>query len=367
MSEITDEDVLEALARSGSVRGAAKDLGIARSTMRDRVDRLKMKGQFEVPAGNRVTGVSALVGADGEIKAQWIKTKAEVEPTDLAEALKEAFKDYSPHLPVREPPGYVNEDLITVYPCGDWHMGLYAWAGDTGTNWDLKTAERVIGDAMDQLITRSGKSANAVVLGGGDLLHSDSQENRTARSGNQLDVDGRYPKVLMAAARLMVRTIDTALVAHEHVTVRILKGNHDDHAAVAIAYFLLAWYRNEPRVLVEDDMSLFWWHRFGSVMFGSTHGHTVKLKDMPQIMAHRRAQDWGLTKYRYVHGFHLHHTQKLATEGQGVVSEIWQTPIPQDAWHFGAGFLSGRSVNSVTYHRDYGEVSRCRIAVLDGA
>jgi len=30
--------------------------------------------------------------------------------------------------------------------------------------------------------------------------------------------------------------------------VRILKGNHDEHAAVAVSYFLLAWYRNEPRV-----------------------------------------------------------------------------------------------------------------------
>jgi hypothetical protein len=87
---------------------------------------------------------------------------------------------------------------------------------------------------------------------------------------------------------------------------------------------------------------------------------------MPSIMAHRRSEDWGVTKFRYVHGFHIHHVSKYATEGHGVISETHQAPIPQDAWHFGAGFLSGRSLQSITYHRDFGEIARCRIAILDG-
>ena len=133
-----------------------------------------------------------------------------------------------------------------------------------------------------------------------------------------------------------------ALRRHEHVTLRILPGNHDEHSAVAIAYFLLAWYRNEPRVTVDVDPSLFFWFRFGAVLLGATHGHTVKIAQMPSIMAHRRASDWGETKFRYCHGFHLHHSAKTATEGDGVICEVHQAPIPQDAWHFGAGFLSGR-------------------------
>ena len=100
-------------------------------------------------------------------------------------------------------------------------------------------------------------------------------------------------------------------------------------------------------------------------MFGATHGHTVKIKNMASIMAHRRAEDWGATKFRYVHGFHLHHEEKLGTEGNGCISEIHQAPIPQDAWHFGSGFLSGRSLKAITYHRDYGEIDRVRTAILD--
>ncbi len=114
---------------------------------------------------------------------------------------------------------------------------------------------------------------------------------------------------------------------------------------------------------VDADPSLFFWHRFGKVLLGATHGHTVKLKDMATIMAHRRAEDWGATKFRYCHGFHVHHHSKFATEGGGVISESHQAPVPKDAWHFGAGYISDRSMQSITYHQERGEVGRVRVAI----
>jgi hypothetical protein len=74
----------------------------------------------------------------------------------------------------------------------------------------------------------------------------------------------------------------------------------------------------------------------------------------------------GATRWRYVHGFHLHHHAKFATEGEGVISEIHQAPIPQDGWHFVSGFLSGRSLQAITYHREFGEIGRVRVAMMDG-
>lgn len=322
--------------------------------------------EFELPAGHTIKGVSALVDPAGRVMQQWVKTRNEYAPQDIAAILKDAFTDVPPAEPVVAS-SIVSSDLLTLTPLADFHVGLFSWAGETGTNWDLKIAERVIGDAIEDLTDRTPPSAHSIVLGGGDLLHSDNNENKTARSGNALQVDGRYQKVLMTACRLVVRTIDANLRRHGHVTVRILPGNHDEHASVAVAYFLLAWYRNEPRVTVDVDPSLFFWFRFGKVLLGATHGHTVKLKDMASIMAHRRAEDWGATRHRFVHGFHIHHSSKFATEGNGVISESHQTPTPQDAWHFGAGFLSGRSMQAISYHREFGEVSRVRVAMMDAA
>lgn len=322
--------------------------------------------QFAVPDGHVIRGVSALVDAEGRVIQQWQKTSAERAPIDYVETLKAAMADYEPALPVPAP-DMPSSDLLTLTPLADWHVGLRAWSGDTGQNWDLAIAERVIGQGIEESIARSPSSAHAIVLGGGDLLHSDSNENKTARSGNVLDVDGRYDKCIDVAGRLVVRTIDASLRRHQHVTVRILKGNHDEHSSVAIAYFLKGHYRNEPRVTVDTDASLFFWFRFGKVMIGATHGHAAKLANMPSIMAHRRAEDWGATRFRYIHGFHLHHSAKYATEGNGCISEVHQTPTPQDAWHFGSGYLSGRSLQSISYHREFGEISRVRVAMLDAA
>ncbi|MBY0253727.1 MAG: hypothetical protein K2X54_20495, partial [Methylobacterium organophilum] len=83
------------------------------------------------------------------------------------------------------------------------------------------------------------------------------------------------------------------------------------------------------------------------------------------VMAARRPEDWGLTKFRYGHGFHIHHKRLLGFEAGGVVTESHQAPVAQDAWHHGAGFLSGRSLQTITYHRAFGEVSRAREAILD--
>lgn len=323
-------------------------------------------GEFQPPPGHSIKGVSALVDEDGRIINQWIKTREGVfDPTQLAEWLKDTFKDVEPAKPV-SPPDTVSNDLLTLIPCADWHVGMFAWSPEVGENWDLKIAEAVIGRGMDDAIGRSPPSSAAIVLGGGDLIHADNSRNETTK-GTRQDVDGRWPKVLQTATRMAVRTVDAALVRHQTVTVRILPGNHDEHSAVAVAYFLLAWYRNEPRVTVDVSPSLYFWHRFGSVMLGATHGHTVPIKKMPAIMAHRRAEDWGATRFRYIHGFHLHHSEKTASEGEGVVTEIHQAPIPLDAWSYGSGFLSGRSLQAISYHRSYGEVSRVRVAIMDGA
>lgn len=321
---------------------------------------------FEMPAGHVIKGVSALIDEDGREIVKWIKTKeGEIDPLAIAESLKEAFAKFKPAAKPAKAPARPASELLTLLPANDWHVGMFAWRKEVGTDWDLKIAETTIGEAVEDTIARSPSSEHCIVLGGGDLLHADNSNNTTAKSGNVLQVEGRYQKVIGVATKLMVRTTDAALRRHARVTLRILPGNHDEHSSVAIAYFLLAWYRNEPRVTVDVSPSLFFWHRHGAVLLGATHGHTVKIGLMPGIMAARRAVDWGLTKFRYVHGFHLHHSAKTATEGDGVICEVHQAPIPQDAWHFGSGFLSGRSLQAITYHKDFGEIGRVRTAILD--
>lgn len=395
------EAAVSALKTHGNQVKAAAAMGIGRSTLYDRLKRAASRGmmldfpaampgfriasvttdpkggkhtqqkpehgaKFEVPKGFAVSRVTALTNSEGEEIIKWTQAKpGERDPLEIAEALKAAFANYMPGSPRLPPPVTVSEDLLTLVPCNDWHIGMFSWGKETGSDWDLGIAEDVIGSTVEEVISRTTPSGHCIVLGGGDLMHADNRSNETA-NGRPQDVDGRYEKVVSVATRLMVRTIDAARRRHRNVIVRILKGNHDEHAAVAVAYFLLAWYRGCPGITVDVDPSYFFWHRFGKVMLGATHGHHVKIEKMPGIMAHRRAEEWGATKFRYVHGFHLHHHAKFATEGEGVISEIHQAPIPQDSWHYGSGFCSGRSVQAITYHRETGEKGRVREVLLDG-
>ena len=380
LPRLSDEQLLEAVqvrAESRTLDEAARKLGIARSSLSNRLVRAASRGldgnvPKPLPLGQTLKGVSTLykttTDAEGnksvDTVLEWVKTRDEPSLDDIVGIIKDAFKDFKPAKPIKAPPA-PKENLLTLIPCNDWHINLLTWKRETGQNWDLDIAEKVIGEGIEDGINRSPSSGLAIVLGGGDITHSDNNENRTARSGNVLDCDGRHQLGLEVACRLKVRTIDAALRRNDKVIVRVLPGNHDEHTAVAIAYFLAAWYRNEPRVTVDLDASLFFRHRFGRVLIGATHGHTVKQAQMPMLMAHRWAEDWGATKFRYVHTFHVHHSSKMATEGNGCICESHQAPIPQDAWHYGAGFLSGRSLQTITYHRDYGEISRVRVAILD--
>jgi hypothetical protein len=318
---------------------------------------------FEIPTG-RVLGKITSHVRGGIVTQEWVRTH----PGEInwVEVFKEAFKEYEGRaLPVPAP-DFSGSDFLNLFISNDWHINMLAWEREVGENWDLKIAERVIGSAMDRCITRTGGAHIGIVLGGGDLMHNDDNTNRTAKSHNVLDADGRHAKGIEVAQRLKVRMIDRVLENHDEVIVRILQGNHDEQSSVAIAHFLKAWYRNEPRVFVDTDQSLFWYYEFGLNMLAATHGHTVKLSEMPRIMAHRRAEMWGRTKFRYAHGFHVHHKEKIATEGEGVVCESHQAPIPQDGWHYGSGYLSGRSVKSITYHKDLGLWTETREPILDG-
>jgi len=321
--------------------------------------------EFELPAGHVLRGVSSLVDADGQTLLEWRKTKqGELSPEFLIETLKSGFADLKIKAPKSAPPKTTDAELLNFFAMPDLHLGLYAWGAETEENWDLDKAVTTIERTVERVVEGAPRAGTAIILGGGDQLHSDNSDNRTAHYGNALDVDGRFPKVLLATCRLFARLALVALARNEKVVIRILPGNHDPHTSFALSYFLLAWFRDDPRVTVDPDPSLFWWFRFGSTLLGATHGHMARPTEMAGVMAERRAEDWGQTKFRYCHTFHLHHSAKVQSEGGGVITETHQTPIPKDAWHFGMGFLSGRSLQGITYHKDRGEVGRNKVAIL---
>ncbi len=313
-----------------------------------------------IPEGFEIKRLSRLKTGTGGLIQEWeIAEPGKVvrSPEKVAEIFKNSFDDYVPCSPLILPPISFRRCLTAhLYP--DLHLGLFCWRDEVDVNWDLKVAEQTIITTAEEIHRRSPPSEIGVVMWGGDAGHADNRDNMTEQSRNILQVDGRYDKVLEVICRVAVRTVELALMSHAKVIFRALKGNHDWHIAVALVHFIRAWFRGNPRVEVDISPSLFWFYQYGNNFLAAHHGDQTKAESMPMKMASDRPDIWGRTKHRRAWVFHWHNSKRIRDTIGGVVVEVFESPIPKDAWHHGKSFLSGRSLCSITYDYERGEHSR---------
>ncbi len=319
-----------------------------------------------IPDGHAVRGVSTLYGSDGTITAQWVKT-------DRGRAAAQAAFEAATELHVRkysalaapvQAPVSVEDDLETWYPIGDPHLGLLAHHAEVGVDSDLKIASQILYDTVDMLVSRSPASATGVVCSVGDYFHSDSNLNRT-QSGHQLDVDSRHAKVAEVGFSLMRRMIERALTKHARVLVVNAPGNHAPTTEKMMGLWLKAVFEREPRVEVLSAVNPYIYHRFGSCLIGVHHGDGAKAAALPEIMACDRPEDWGQTTFRAWYTGHIHHDSRR--DYRGCTVESFRTMASADAWSHHAGYRSGRSLQAITLHRQYGEQGRVTVGLREVA
>jgi hypothetical protein len=286
---------------------------------------------------------------------------------EVWEAISQGFRDeVAPIAPL----GAIvdcDDDLLTIYPQGDPHAGMRAWAEETDNHFDLAEYERTACAAIDRLVDASPRAALALFNDKGDTTHADNNTNRTPGHGNQLDVEGRHTEVVRVNVRVKRYQISRMLERHQKVIVRIDPGNHDPETALHIAMMLEMLYEQEPRVEVITTPNPYWYFEFGQNLIGTTHGDGAKGQDLPLLMASDVPEMWGRTMFRLWLVGHIHH--KYIKEYTGCVVEYVRTLAGKDAWHHGKGYRSARDMQAITVHRDHGEVERhtCGLARLRAA
>lgn len=371
---VTDDQLRTALnayrEEGNNASAAARKLGLAISTVKDRLRQASRRGLegtvavAQAAPGRHIQGVSTLYGPDGDIKAQWIKERADAKSIETLQAsIDDVFSEYRGYSTLPPAPDEVAKDLLTVYPIADQHLGLYAWGEEAGDDYDLDIGAALLRHSMRQLVASSPPSAQALILNLGDFFHSDTNKNQTANSGNSLDVDTRYAKVIKTGIQLMMECIELALQKHQSVKVSCLPGNHDEHSAICLQAALGLFFENNKRVTVDPSPARVFNHRFGKVMIAATHGDMIKMNDLPAVMAAYWGEMWGATKYRYGYTGHVHHNSKTKLEHSGAQCESFQTLAAKDAWHRSSGYSSGRSMVSITHHVEKGEFARCTVSI----
>lgn len=312
-----------------------------------------------VPDPYIVKGTSQLYrrGEDAPV-LEWVKTTIDADKhKEMMEAAYNAFFEELPKaLPVKAPEETIGS-LMAVYPVGDAHIGLRSWHLETqGEDWDLQIAERVQCGAMAALVEMAPATSKAVIVNLGDWFHADNMEGVTSRSGNRLDLDGRYAKMISVGIKVMRQCIESALKKHSVVRVVSAIGNHDDTGAMWLSVALKHAYENEPRVEIDDSPAAFHYFEHGKCLVGVHHGHSCKPERLPGVMAADQAQAWGRTEHRMWLLGHVHH--QSVKEYAGCTVESFNTLAAKDAYAAFGGYRAKQNMKCLILHEEFGEVAR---------
>lgn len=368
-----ERQYLLAIQTFGSMRRAASGIGIQYSAMKCAMKRLRKRAAIKgyspshdmthtVPDGFVVRGVSTYYNKDGKPSGQWVKSSADDERRaelmrEAVEALKEELPRYAP----ANAPSFFDSDLLTTYVLTDFHLGMKAWGEETGAeDWDLEIAERLLADWFGAAIRMAPASETAVLANLGDFLHWDGWDAVTPQHKHLLDADTRFQKLVRVAIRVIRRIINGLLEKHNSVHVLMCDANHDPASGAWLRELLAVVYEDEPRVSIDLSADTYYCVEHGKTALFFHHGHKRGVGDVDRVFASKFRQIYGATEFAYAHLGHLHSNE--VKESQLMVVERHRTLSAPDAYAAKGGWISGRDAKAITYHREFGEVSRLVIS-----
>jgi hypothetical protein len=351
------------------MRKAATELGVANSSVHRSMKSLKKRAAAAgyspehdmtrpVPEGFSVSGVSSYYPATEEKPAQWVKSKADKTQRTiekLQDIVAEIIEPITGIMKPVLPPEFVDYDLMCAYILADAHLGMYAWKEEAGEDWDTDLCSDTIRKTMAALVSSAPPAAVAVIFNLADYFHSDTNENKTLKSGHILDVDTRWGRVFQVGVKAYRHMIELALEKHEKVIVKSAKGNHDEHTGFVLAMLMQAYFENEPRVEIELPINPFTYHQFGNTLIGGNHG-MIKPDKLPGIMACDMREIWGITRWHHWFVGHVHH--KTVHEFAGCTVESFRSPSPKDNYTHSAGYRAERDMVMIKYHIEKGDIGR---------
>lgn len=275
-------------------------------------------------------------------------------------AMVDALKEDLPRMVPTVAPPLLAADRMNQFIVTDSHFGMLAWAEETGADYDLRIAERLLLDWFAAAIAGAPEAHTAVFAQLGDLMHHDALESVTPAHHHVLDADSRLQKIVRVVIRTVRRAIGMLLDRHQHVHVVMASGNHDPAGSVWLREMLAVMYENEPRITIDTSPALY--HKFvwGKTVNFFHHGHKADMKTIDKKVAGEFRAEYGAADYAYAHIGHKHSDEGIKTELMYV--ERHETLAGRDAYAAsGPWAKSGRSAKRITYDKRFGEVDRGRM------
>jgi hypothetical protein len=360
---------LEACIKHGSMRAAARAMGVAENAVRESMGCLRRKAarQGHAPghwddgvAPGYVMGKVTVQRAGGAVERTWERQHPELRAIlEAIQAAVEAAREELPLAAAAAAPATVREDMCTQYTVTDFHFGALAHAEDgdgLGADWNLEIAEETLVRSITHLVDKAPDSGTAILAFIGDLLHFDGPDPVTPTHRHPLDAAGRQRGMVRVVVRAIRRVVQVILAKHGRLVVVVCEGNHDLAATPWLREILLTHYENEPRVEVLDKDLPYQAVEFGVNFIGFSHGHKRKKESLPALFVAMFREMWGRTKTGIIHTGHYHSADEKDFPGVRLVQH--RTMTAPDSHALRGGWFSEREMASFHYHRLFGPQGR---------
>jgi hypothetical protein len=275
------------------------------------------------------------------IRVKFIRKVQEIRGRQCVEDLIQAAKAAAPKYPKITHKQTAGELLYEI-GIPDLHFGRLTWEEETGENYDIKIARKMVLQVLVELLSYSKLfNVGKILLPiGNDFFNVNNKEGTTSHGTRQQE-DTRWQKTYRAGRELAIEMIDTcASVAP--VDVLIVPGNHDEERIFALGDALDCWYHGNKRVTVNNKAMKRKYYVYGNNLIGFTHGSEEVRGSLTAIMPVEVPDLWAKTTYREWHTGHKHHktdTVQRVDENFGIVVRILRSLAPIDAWTFDQGLV----------------------------
>jgi hypothetical protein len=271
------------------------------------------------------------------------------------------LRDLAPRFGEFAPPPS-DASVMLVIGLMDVHFGKLAWAAECGDDYDLKIAEHVFENAIEDLMAATAhlKVERIQLPIGNDLSHIDTPNNATT-AGTVVDTDGRQPKIIAVIKRAVLRGI-LRLAERAPVDVFGVPGNHDYLATIWLMHVIDAYFDRTDRVSVDLEPTVRKYRQYGQTLLGFTHGDSVKDSQVRSLMSLMMVEQRDrISSTRFSEWFcgHQHRSrtfeQKSTDTYQGTVVRFLSALSGTDAWHVKNGLVGSRQAAEVyVYDKEQG-------------
>lgn len=291
-----------------------------------------------------------------------LRPKARLQTTEIVESMIAAAAG-SIRRPAVKPRKRKTNDLWQVLVVADPHFGKYAWNKTAGDDYDLDIAQKVVGEATEELLEVGDEyePAKRLVVMLGDAFHYDTPAGTTT-GGTPLERDGRIQKMIAVGCDTLLGVIERSAETAS-TDVVIVPGNHDTTLTWAFQRIARERFRNDGRVAVSGDYTARQYAFWGRNLLGFAHGNKAK-NSLPQLMTLEKPVEWSRSICREWHTGHLHHSaakrQKVVGEDgivtiHGVVVRTAPTVCGSDDYHYEGGWIGApRQMETFLYAKEGG-------------